>query len=148
MELLMSWQKVEKAIEKLAKMVKKDFTPDFVVGVARGGLVPAVKISHILDSEFRVIHIRYYNGRQRMKAPTLVSDCGPLKGKVLVVDDVADTGVSLEFIVNHLKKKGAKVKVATIACKPCSRFKPDYSILVTNKWLIFPWEVMEPGRRR
>jgi hypoxanthine phosphoribosyltransferase len=144
----MSWQRVEKAIERLAKMVRKDFTPDFVVGVARGGLVPAVRLSHIMDSEFRVIHVRYYDGRQRMKAPTLISDSGPIKGKVLVVDDVADTGASLEFIVNHLKKKGAKVKVAAIACKPCSKFKPDYFTFVTDKWVVFPWEFRAARRRR
>jgi len=150
MERLISWKEVDVALQKLAKQVSRDFGPDVILGVARGGLVPAVRLSHLLGGEFRTIHVQYYKGRRPLARPELISDSGPLKGKVLVVDDVADTGESLKFVVDRLVKKGAKVKVATIAYKPCSKFKPDYFAFKTEKWIIFPWEVkgrVSPRRR-
>jgi hypothetical protein len=142
MEFFISWEKVDEALQKLAEQVSRGFAPDFIVGVARGGLVPAVRLSHMLGKkEFRTIHVKYYKGRKRLARPKLISDVGPLKGKVLVVDDVSDTGESLKFVVDRLEKRGAEVRVATIACKPCSKFKPDYFAFKTEKWIVFPWEV-------
>lgn len=148
MEFLISWEKVDEALKKLAETVGREFCPDFIVGVARGGLVPAVKLSHMLGAEFRTVHVKYYEGRKRLARPKLISDVGPLKGKVLVVDDVSDTGESLRFVVDRLAKRGAEVKVATIACKPCSKFKPDYFAFKTEKWIVFPWEVKESRGHR
>lgn len=144
-QLLLSWTKVDEAVKTLASSIKRDFFPDLIVGVARGGLIPAVWLSHLLgDKPLRFIHVKYYKGMNlRKKKPELLADVGRLKGKVLVVDDVADTGTSLEFVIKHVKRKGAKeVKVATIAMKPRSTFKPDFFVLETGKWIVFPWEEM------
>lgn len=129
----------------MASSIKRDFFPDFIVGVARGGLIPAVWLSHLLgDKPLRFIHVKYYKGvNLRKKKPELLADVGRLKGKVLVVDDVADTGASLEFVTKHIKRKGAKeVRVATIAVKPRSTIKPDFFVFETSKWIVFPWEEM------
>lgn len=145
--LSMSWEEVEEALLELARKVRRGFDPDAIVGVARGGLIPAVRLSHLLgDKEFRVIHVKYYQGRRRMKKPELISDIKALTWKALLVDDVADTGTSLSFVLRHLKKKGAKeVRTATIAYKPRAGLKPDYYALETNKWVVFPWE--EPSKK-
>ncbi len=145
--LSMSWEEVDEALLKLAKKVRRDFDPDVIVGVARGGLVPAVRLSHLLgDKEFRVIHVKYYKGRRRLNKPELISDIKALDGKVLLVDDVADTGTSLSFVLQHLKKKRATdVRTATIAYKPRAGLKPDYYAFETNKWVVFPWE--EPSKK-
>jgi len=67
--------------------------------------------------------------------------------KVLVVDDVADTGRSLLLVRQHLLENGAKeVKVATIYYKPWSKIIPDYYERKTNCWIIFPWERRETVR--
>ncbi|MFQ6129233.1 MAG: phosphoribosyltransferase [Candidatus Hadarchaeaceae archaeon] len=144
MELvLMSWEEVEEAVTTLADAIKREFDPDVIVGIARGGLIPAVRLSHLLGNKLlRVIHVRYYkNVGLRLKKPELYADIKRISGKVLVVDDVTDTGTSLEFVLKHLRRKGAKeIRVATIAYKPKSRFKPDYYTLETDKWVVFPWE--------
>ncbi len=144
MELVsMSWEEVEEAITTLANAIKREFDPDVIVGVARGGLIPAVRLSHLLgDKLLRVIHVKYYKGVNLHRGkPELYADIKRISGKVLVVDDVADTGTSLEFVLKHLKRKGAKeIRVATIAYKPKSRFKPDYYRFETDKWIVFPWE--------
>jgi len=152
MELMvMSWHDVEKAIVALANTIRQEFDPDIIVGVARGGLIPAVRLSHLLgDKLMQVIHLRYYAGvNLRKEKPELLADVDELKGKVLVVDDVADTGASLEFVVNHLKKKGVKeMRVATIAWKPKARVKPDFFVYETDKWIVFPWEEAPVKRGR
>jgi len=150
-QLLLGWTNVDKAVKTLASSIKRGFSPDLIVGVARGGLIPAVWLSHLLgDKPLRFIHVKYYKGMDlRKKKPELLADVGRLKGKVLVVDDVADTGTTLEFVAKHIKRKGAKdVKVATIAMKPHSTFKPDFFVFETDKWIVFPWEEMPVKGRR
>lgn len=141
-ELSLSWDETDKLLASLAKKIKSSFKPDFVVGVARGGLVPAVRLSHMLgDKDLRVMQVKYYKDRKRLKKPSLLFDIKAIKGNVLVVDDVADTGNSLKFVLDHVKKKcKGDVKFATIACKPSSRAKPDFFVFETEKWIIFPWE--------
>ncbi|MCS7131592.1 MAG: phosphoribosyltransferase [Hadesarchaea archaeon] len=145
----MGWHEVEKAVAALASALKREYDPDVIVGIARGGLIPAVRLSHLLgDKMLRIIHVKYYKGvNLRKEEPELLADVGKLDGKVLVVDDVADTGTTLEFVVKHLKRKGAtEVRIATIAWKPRSRVKPDFYVFETDKWIVFPWEEMEVKR--
>jgi hypothetical protein len=141
-ELSLDWYETDKVLKLLARKIRRNFMPDTVVGIARGGLVPAVRLSHLFgDKEFRVIQVKYYCDKKRLKKPKLISGIDRLSGKILLVDDVADTGGSLKFVLEHMKKNSkGKVKVATIACKPGSDFKPDYFIFETDKWIIFPWE--------
>jgi uncharacterized protein len=64
--------------------------------------------------------------------------------RVLVVDDVSDTGHSLKVVTNHLRRKQAsELKVCTIYMKPQSIFRPDFYARTTRKWIIFPWERLE-----
>ncbi len=145
----MSWEEVEEALLELARKVRRGFDPDAIVGVARGGLIPAVRLSHLLgDKEFRVIHVKYYQGHRRLKKPELLSDTKALNGRLLLVDDVADTGTSLKFVLKHLEGKGAEeVRTATIAYKPRAKLKPDYFAIKTSKWVVFPWEEGRPKQR-
>ena len=67
--------------------------------------------------------------------------------KLLIVDDVSDTGGSFDFTVNLIKKKGiTNFKTATLHHKPWSIFKPDYFIEEIDKWIIYPWEIGETIR--
>lgn len=148
--ITMGWNDVEKAVTALATTLEREFVPDLIVGIARGGLIPAVRLSHLLgDKLLRMIHIKFYKGvNLRRERPELLADVGKLPKKVLIVDDVADTGETLEFVLKHVKEKGAKeVKVATIAYKPKSRLKPDYYVFETDKWIVFPWEEMPVQRK-
>lgn len=143
----MSWHDVEKATEALAVTVRDDYDPDLLVGIARGGLVPAVRLSHLLnDLEMSVIDVKYYqNVDKKMEKPKILgTDIEELEGKVLVVDDVADTGNTLQAVMEYLKGHGEgkpeKLKILTIAYKPQSKIKPDYYVHETEKWIVFPWE--------
>ena len=64
--------------------------------------------------------------------------------KVLIVDDVSDSGASLSKAKQHVSEKGAfQVKVVTLHIKPWSKFIPDYYAESTDKWVVYPWELKE-----
>ncbi len=68
--------------------------------------------------------------------------------KVLVVDEVADTGKSLRLVKSHLKERGAtEVKILTIYYKPWSVVVPDWYGKETSRWIVFPWERKEAVRQ-
>ena len=68
--------------------------------------------------------------------------------KVLVVDEVADTGKSLKLVKEHIvQKKAMEVKIATVYYKPWSIVKPDYYEKETSRWIVFPWEIKETVRK-
>lgn len=140
----MTWQDVEKALEAMAITIKEDYDPDLIIGVARGGLIPAVRLSHLLnDCLMRIIHVKYYkNVNETRDEPEIFwSDIGDLKGKILVVDDVADTGDTLKVVTDHLGDKlDGEMRICTVVYKPSSKIKPDYYVYETDGWVVFPWE--------
>ncbi|MDH7477961.1 MAG: phosphoribosyltransferase family protein, partial [Candidatus Bathyarchaeota archaeon] len=82
----------------------------------------------------------------RSRLPTLTQPVSvDVVGKrVLVVDEIADTGQSLKLVKEHIVKQGAKeVKIATVYYKPWSIIKPDYYEKETSRWVVFPWEIKE-----
>lgn len=140
----MTWNDIEKAVEALAIAIREEYDPDVIVGIARGGLIPSVRLSHLLnDLLMRVVHVKYYEDVDETKGEPEIfwSDVEELEGKVLVVDDVADTGSTLEVVLDHLKDRVQDdLKICTVAYKPSSCIEPDYYIYETDKWVVFPWE--------
>jgi len=138
---------------ELAKRVKDSgFKPDLIVGVCRGGWTPARLMSDLLENANTAsIRIEFYLAPGVTARKPVISQAimVPVKGvNVLVVDDVADTGESLKVAVEHLDVCGAKAtKTATLYYKPQSIFKPDFYIIQTEQWVIFPWERLESTRR-
>jgi hypothetical protein len=144
-KVYLTWWQIDRAIFALADELRKHFTPDVIVGVARGGLIPAVRLSHILgDLEVKVIDVKFYKGvDERMEKPVITIPLhGEFKGKkVVVVDDVSDTGKTLEVVIDEVKKAGAsEVKVACLSMKPWTKVVPDFYVFRTDKWVVFPWE--------
>ncbi|MBI4399942.1 phosphoribosyltransferase, partial [Candidatus Micrarchaeota archaeon] len=116
-----------------------------IVGIGRGGLVPACYLADYLGplKTLATLRIEYYTGIAKVgKKPKITQPVTvDLKGKnVLIVDDVADTGVTLKNAKEYIYKKGAsKVKIAVLHYKPWSVLKPDYYVEETKKWVIYPW---------
>lgn len=148
-----SWEEIEKLTEKLAKKIKKSgFKFDWIVGISRGGLIPARLISDYLDfQQLAFIRIEFYKTIGKTKDfPRIVQPVNVnVKGKnVLIVDDVADTGRSLMVAKESIKRKGAKeVRIATLHYKPMSTIKPDFYAAQTTAWIVYPWEKKETERK-
>ncbi len=147
-----TWEKIYELLLNLASKIRKsDFKPDVIVGISRGGWPPARIMSDLLENpEIANVKAEFYLGVAKTKGepvitqPVSVSVHGK---KILIVDDVADTGKSLRLVRLHLKERGATdVKIATIYYKPWSVVTPDWYELKTSHWIIFPWERKETVR--
>jgi hypoxanthine phosphoribosyltransferase len=128
------------------------FEPDLIVGIARGGWVPARLLSDFLDNpNITSIKVEFYLDIGKTKnEPTITQDIQvSVNGKkILLVDDVADTGKSLMLVKNHLKNMGAsEIRIACIYFKPWSIVKPDYYVRETEAWIIFPHEIRESAAK-
>jgi hypoxanthine phosphoribosyltransferase len=144
-----SWDEIYEMMVELAGQVKASkFAPQVIVGVSRGGWPPARIMSDLLEnSNLANMKVEFYKNigvtAQRPKITQSVTS--EVVGKrVLVVDDVADSGHSLRVAARHLRGKGAQqIRVCTLYLKPRSIFKPDHYARITSKWVIFPWERLE-----
>ncbi|RLI36601.1 phosphoribosyltransferase [Candidatus Bathyarchaeota archaeon] len=137
----------------LADKIRRDgFNPDIIVGVSRGGWPPARIMSDLLDNqELANVRVEFYvDIAKTMREPVITQSLSvSVEGKrVLVMDDVADTGMSLRLVKSHVEERGAReIKTATIYYKPWSVIKPEYYERETRKWVIFPWERKETVRK-
>ncbi|MEM4021520.1 MAG: phosphoribosyltransferase [Nitrososphaerota archaeon] len=151
--LHLSWKDIEDLAEKLADSISAGYKPDVVVGILRGGATVAHLLSDFLN--IRTIYPigcnSYVDVAKRFSvkvySPLALSD---LSGKrVLLVDDVADEGLTLKAVVEQeiAPKNPLEVKVATLHMKPWCKFKPDYYVQMTDAWIIYPWEKREVARQ-
>jgi len=148
-----SWNQIYSLLLKLADAVQKSgFEPDVIVGVSRGGWIPARIMSDLLENpKLANVTAEFYVGVAETKhEPSITQPVSvSVKGKkVLVVDDLADTGKSLKLVNLHLKQQGAsEIKIATIYYKPWSIIVPHYYEKETRYWIVFPWELKDIVRK-
>ena len=125
--------------------------PDVLVGVARGGLVPARILVDLLETpRLASIQVEFYVDIAQTKKEPMLKQALTVQvegKKVLLVDDIADTGTSLKFAQTYLQTQGAtEIKTATLYYKPPSIVKPDFYEKQTSRWVIFPWDIKETLR--
>ena len=147
-----SWDEIYDMLLRLAERIRGDrFHPDVIVGVSRGGWPPARVMSDLLGNpELANVRVEFYVGVAETKGEPVITQplSVPVEGRrVLIMDDVADTGKSLRLVRDHVEKNGAtEIKLATIYYKPWSEIKPDYYVRETEAWIVFPWERKETVR--
>jgi hypoxanthine phosphoribosyltransferase len=147
--LILSWRDVYNLTLQLSeRIVSSGFIPDIIVGIARGGWIPARILSDVLyTTSLENIRIEYYTDvGVRGKAPRITQPLsGSLEGKsILLVDEVADTGSSLQHAIEHVKNLGVdEQRSAVLHLKPTSRIVPDYHMVTTTSWTVYPWENRE-----
>jgi MoaD family protein len=143
------WDEFYFKVLELARMIRRSgFKPDVIVGVARGGWVVARLLSDFLGNpNVASVKVEFYSDvAEHGEEPAVTQPLSvSVKGlRVVVADDVADTGRSLEVVKRHVEEGGAlDVKLATVYYKPWSRVRPDYYVEETTRWIIFPHEVRE-----
>lgn len=134
------------------KIQDSDFKPEVIVCIARGGYVPARLLCDFLDIyDLSSIRIKHYTGSDKAEQAVLMDPLTmDVRGKqVLLVDDIDDTGETLQVALDYLKELyPAMVKVAVLHHKMISSLKPDYYAkkIVQWRWLIYPWAVVEDIR--
>ncbi|HCT9179453.1 phosphoribosyltransferase [Corynebacterium aurimucosum] len=145
----LTWEVFGEASRYLSQqIVDSGWFPDLIVGVARGGLIPAGAIGYAIGvKEMGAINVEFYTDiGETLPEPILLNpqlDTDSLKDKkVLVVDDVADSGKTLDLVVNLLEQTASEVKSAVIYTKPTTIFEPDFSWKKTDQWINFAWSVL------
>lgn len=153
-KLFISWEELEQLTKKLAQEVQdSSYEPDAVVGISRGGLPISVRVSHLLDLPMGIVKADHYEGDGYETKKDEVVIEGELidksiQGKLLVIDDVTDTGKTLKAVCGKLKKheEVEKIKSGVLHEKTHSIIKPDYCAYPTfvDKWIVYPFEKDSP----
>jgi len=138
-----SWKDFDRIVKKLIKQLRK-FQFDAIVGISTGGLIPTAVIANEFNIKPRIVGIKYYKDIEVPgEKPSIYQHIleGLANKTVLLVDDIADSGKTLELAKDYVYWKGAKtVIVATLHMKPDCVITPDAYVRVTDKWVVYPWE--------
>jgi len=146
---MISWDDIYNLTLRLSEIiVESNYAPEIIIGIARGGWIPARILSDVLyTNQMMNVRIEYYSDVGiRGNEPKIIQPVtGSIENKrILIVDEVADSGDSLFHAVEHAKTLGAReVRTAVIHLKPTSRMIPDYYMVKTEKWTVYPWEHRE-----
>lgn len=147
----LTWQAFGAASRELAIAIAADgFDPDVILSIARGGLFVAGSLGYALAvKNLHVMNVEFYDGVGSTLAMPVMLPPVPVAvdfsaKKVLVADDVADSGRTLELVYTFLKDQVEEVRSAVIYEKPRSVIKCDYVWRRTDRWINFPWSSEEP----
>ncbi|TFD64519.1 phosphoribosyltransferase [Cryobacterium sp. Hb1] len=148
---ILQWTDFAAASRELATQVRgSGFHPDVVIAIARGGLLLAGAVSYALGTKScGSINVEFYTGiDERLPEPVLSApmlDAPALAGKrVLLVDDVSDSGHTLALVMRLLGETAMEVRTATLYTKPRTVHVPDFTWRETDKWIVFPWSALAP----
>ena len=148
---ILGWHEFGEASRELAAQVHESgFVPDMVVAIARGGLLLAGSVAYALDvKSCGAINVEFYTGVDlRLDEPVLLSpmlDTPAVAGhRVLLVDDVSDSGRTLAMVLALLLTAEADVRSLCLYSKPKTLLEPDYVWRKTSKWIAFPWSSLPP----
>lgn len=158
-EVKPSWEEISSLISNIARETKKKKKSyDWIVSLNRGGLIPGVRLSHILGSRHAVISVESYtkSGKKKPLVADLgISMVGEFKkgNSILIVDDIADSGESLVFAMQRIRSNcpGAKlIDTATIHYKSKSIVCPDFvgKNINNDVWVTFPWESLQETKKK
>jgi hypoxanthine phosphoribosyltransferase len=142
-KLWYSWEEMRRDVNVLARdIVLDNFDPVVIVGLSRGGLTPGVMLSHWFKKPFKSVASAlrdFPEWEDYLPRPT--------DKRVLIVDDICDSGETFQRMSSHITKKanGVDVRFATLWWNNECDFEPTYYVREiakdsTNTWVHFPWE--------
>ena len=148
-----SWDQIYEFCIQVANQIRRSsYKPDLLVAISRGGWIPGRILSDLLENpNIATIKVEYYIGIYKTRARPRITQPLPIevKGKrILLVDDIADSGKSLKLVKKHLFDQGAAdVKICALYCKPWSVVTPDFLAHTTDAWICFPHEIYETMKK-
>jgi hypoxanthine phosphoribosyltransferase len=148
---VMTWDDLGTAARHLAQAVTDEgYAPDIVLAIARGGLLPGGAVAYALGVKNScAMNVEFYTDvDQRLEVPLILPPAPELidlgDSRMLIVDDVADTGRTLEVVQEFCVGKVAEVRSAVLYEKPHSVVKCEYVWRRTDRWIDFPWSSAPP----
>jgi hypoxanthine phosphoribosyltransferase len=147
----LTWPMFGTSVRELAQQVVDDgYRPDLILSIARGGLALGMGLGYALSvKNLSVINVEFYTGvDERLEMPIVLPptpDLVDLSGlKVLIADDVADTGRTLEIVKEFVADHVAEARIAVVYEKPQTVVRPEYVWRRTESWIEFPWSTEAP----
>lgn len=147
----LGWDEFGTATRELARVVLADgFVPTVLLAIARGGLPVGGALSYALGMKnCCVINVEYYTGIDvRLEMPVILPPALDLlhleDERLLVVDDVADTGETLHLVAETIRPVVAELRTAVLYEKSRSVVHCDYVWRRTDRWIDFPWSTLPP----
>jgi hypoxanthine phosphoribosyltransferase len=148
---VMTWEQLGRGTRELAMAAHADgFVPDLVLGIARGGLLVAGALGYALGVKNTfTMNVEFYTGiDERLDMPMILPPVPELvdleEARVLIADDVADTGLTLMLVKDFCAGKVGEVRCAVLYEKPRSAVSCEYVWRRTDRWIDFPWSADEP----
>lgn len=161
-QIYVSWHDVENHTQEILRQMQLDsWIPDYVVGITRGGLVPANLISQYLECRMETLQVRLRDSKadEQCESNCWMSEDAFNGSKILIVDDVNDSGATLNWIRQDWQRSclpndpkwaniwGNNVRIAVLIDNETSGAELDvsYTAKTINKvndpqWIVFPWE--------
>ncbi|WP_419851026.1 phosphoribosyltransferase [Candidatus Poriferisocius sp.] len=147
----LDWDSYGRAVRELAAMVADDgYRPEMILAIARGGLFCAGSLGYALSiKNIYVMNCEYYTGvDERLPVPVMLPPAVDLvdhrNSKILIADDVADTGHTLKMVYDFCVDRVGDVRSAVLYEKSHSLVKCDYVWKRTDQWINFPWSTDRP----
>ncbi|MDT3438068.1 MULTISPECIES: phosphoribosyltransferase [unclassified Pseudofrankia] len=148
---VLDWRTFGVASRELAQLVADDgFRPDLILAIARGGLFVAGALGYALSvKNLHVMNVEFYNGvgatlDMPVMLPPVPSTVDFSAKKVLIADDVADSGKTLVLVRDFIQDQVADVRSAVVYEKSRSLVKCEYVWRRTDRWINFPWSTQPP----
>jgi hypoxanthine phosphoribosyltransferase len=148
---VLGWLEFGDSSRSLARdVLESGFVPDFVIAIARGGLLPAGALAYAIGTKScGSLNVEFYSDvdttlPEPVILPPMLDNTALIGKNILLVDDVADSGRTLALVVDMLERVGVTVKTATLYFKPRSVITPDFYWKKTDRWIVFPWSAHPP----
>ena len=161
-----SWKDVQGAVLDIARqLTASNWRPDYIVGITRGGLIPANLLSQYTGIKMHTLNVSLRDGNESESNCWMSEDAFgynredgvPAAKNILIVDDINDEGNTIAWIKQDWQSSclpndarwehvwGQNVRIATLTNNLSSKEDVDYSVWEVNKaeedcWLVFPWE--------
>ena len=161
-----NWQQVQGACLEIARQMQQDnWMPDYIVGITRGGAIPAILLSQFLNVPMNPLKVSLRDNADTVSDLSMAEDAYgyngtvglPMAKNILVVDDINDSGATIAWIKEDWQSSclpnderwnhvwGQNVRFATLTNNLASKEDVDYSVWEVNKaeedcWLVYPWE--------
>ena len=148
---VLDWTTYGTAVRELSTLVADTgYRPEMILSIARGGLFVAGSVGYALSiKNIYVMNVEYYTGvDERLPVPVMlppyVDFVDTDAARILIVDDVADTGHTLRLVYDFCKERVAEVQTAVLYEKSHSLVKCDHVWKRTDQWINFPWSTEPP----